>query len=52
MVVGRKNGTAIPSPLLPKPPIAQALANKEGYAAYPEEVTFGGYLSMLRRRGA
>ena len=52
MVVGRKDGTAFPVPLLPQPAIAKALADSEGYADYPETVTFRSYLAMLRERGA
>jgi hypothetical protein len=52
MIVGRKGELELTTRLPPKPAIAQALAGKEGYAGYPETVTFQSYLRELRKRTA
>ena len=50
MVIINEDGSKLPP--LPKLPIAQALAGKDGYQDYPETVSFGGYLKMLFSRRA
>ena len=46
MVFARPDATTLPE--LPKPPIAQAFARKEGYTGYPDTMTFWRYLQELR----
>jgi ubiquinone/menaquinone biosynthesis C-methylase UbiE len=45
MVVARKDN--LPIPVLPKPPIAQALSGQTGYEEYSEVVSFWRYLKFL-----
>jgi hypothetical protein len=52
MIVGRKDDIELTTHLPPQPAIAQALVGKEGYAGYPETVTFQSYLRELRKRTA
>ena len=47
MVIARSDATALPE--LPKSPVAQAFAGKEGYTGYPDTITFWRYLQVLRR---
>lgn len=48
MVIVREDGAKLPH--LPKLPIAQSLAGKDGYQGYDQTVSFWGYFNMLRAR--
>ena len=52
MIVGRKDAIELTTHLPPRPAIAQALMDKEGYVGYAETVTFWSYLTELRSRSA